>query len=1129
MADDIRYKVSAKYPSLPHLSTLVSTTLSQLKNTAKQLSKGGTSQDLQVIAAAQPPPLLEMLSLLEQLQQEIRDAGQAVSDDGYVDALGLRDRQVVAQAIDIVVVFGVHPRLLPGIGVPLDQRVGSQSAAVLAQTLQRQFHSPIFVSRLTPSEDDLRLPSTTLRLAHIIRNKVKHGTADVAHALLGKCTNDLLAALLQTAYAPLPPPNTQPPAGYLENIETQETRRIELRKEFTWIFDACSPFVLLETLTTLLNAAVSHRPQPGPKWFITLCSRFLSRVLLRPAGARIMVDFFVANDEDITAQKLERITSLLLTPAAGAKPDEYYAAIVPQIVEMADSSKEKKQEDPEDVVGEVMNANAVQQRVAQVATYAMQRLADKDVSAFKLHVADPTVSALLRWFTTRKLSSANNTSTETASSAVASNEAADPVLRGLRGNSTAKPLIQVIEEPPQGKLLEETGGPEVSSANDLNRSLDQIGQLVLQGVPSVPLLATLVVPVFAPLLDWYAYETARPDREQTREVLRDVLVATLAGLPQSATISTVLDVIQLVRGESADESEETSDRDWTVFAVRADPENSTRLIWRSADITATADEQQLVPIDALLEILGMPELGTYLGDIFVTLLREQQALLELVSQGNSGGGVAVGIPGLVRKWWAVSQATLAMVERFGPAVLTKHADVLAFIFDTLERSAEVFGSEGSGQGGQDAEPPSIETLIESLNVGVSGRAKEEEGAAQDAEDEIEGRLGSTELVVLALMLLGQVLTASEQQAFSAMAPSLAHKIPGATPDGASPLPTIVWNGEALRHLRGILAQLKRLESQRASAAVGRLAGEVKLQAVMVLALHGGDKQAAGPKGGDVADAADAEVRRFNAAVRDIRDELVPVRAHGIIELRNMVLAKSSALHGDRLDATIGIFIDMAKSADSFVYLNAIRGLSALADAHGRRFIPRLVAMYCGLDQEDSGALSLDEHVRVGEALLQSVRRAGMMLGEYAALVVPGLLAVVQQGDEGRVDEERVVRRHSALAILAMCAETCPLALQRWVSEITSTLEDILLVEAGSSGDAAVVRRAAVVVWQSLVRGYGERVGRLVEPDELRRIYRVLRRVAEGDSDEITRLQAQIAVADLDELVRGQLLLGQQYL
>ncbi|KAJ1837647.1 hypothetical protein LPJ73_007328, partial [Coemansia sp. RSA 2703] len=82
--------------------------------------------------------------------------------------------------------------------------------------------------------------------------------------------------------------------------------------------------------------------------------------------------------------------------------------------------------------------------------------------------------------------------------------------------------------------------------------------------------------------------------------------------------------------------------------------------------------------------------------------------------------------------------------------------------------------------------------------------------------------------------------------------------------------------------------------------------------------------------------------------------------------------------------------------------------------------------------------------------------------------------------------------------------------------ITAVVEDILLVA------EPVVRRAAVVLWQSLVRGYGDRVQRLVEPRELRRMYGVLRRTADGDTDEITQMQAHIAVADLDDLVRDQL-------
>ncbi|KAJ1834595.1 hypothetical protein LPJ73_007791, partial [Coemansia sp. RSA 2703] len=419
-------------------------------------------------------------------------------------------------------------------------------------------------------------------------------------------------------------------------------------------------------------------------------------------------------------------------------------------------------------------------------------------------------------------------------------------------------------------------------------------QLVLQGVPSVSLLAALVVPVFTPLLHWYAYELSRPGRENTCTMLRDVLVTTLAGLPQTATISTVLEAIQQARDDGAVDGGGVT-RDWAVFS--STDAGGTQLVWRSADTAAESQgDEQPVPVDALLEMLGAAELHALLGDVFVTLLREQQALLQLVAQGS---GVAVGVSALVRKWWAVSQATLAMVERFGPAVLTRHADVLAFIFDTLERSAEVFASSG-GKGSSAAskgksDEQSVETLLESLSVGGSDTTKLADmlADAAHADEDAEGRLGSAELVVLALMLLGQVLTASEQQAFAALAPALAQKIPDG---GAAQLPKIVWDGEALRHLRGILAQLQRLEAQAASA-LAQMAGEVRVQAVMILALNGGSSggEKSAKDGAEADDAADGEVRRFNAAVRDIRDELAPVRAHGILELRNMVLARSPVL------------------------------------------------------------------------------------------------------------------------------------------------------------------------------------------------------------------------------------------
>ncbi|KAJ2546198.1 hypothetical protein EV175_005691, partial [Coemansia sp. RSA 1933] len=364
--------------------------------------------------------------------------------------------------------------------------------------------------------------------------------------------------------------------------------------------------------------------------------------------------------------------------------------------------------------------------------------------------------------------------------------------------------------------------------------------------------------------------------------------------------------------------------------------------------------------------------------------------------------------------------------------------------------------------------------------------------------ETESKVGGTEIVMLALMLLGQLMSAGEEKAFAGE--------------------TGLFDAQSLKLLRTIHGQVKQIgRDKRVVKAVAQIAGAVQMQVTLVLALQGQDVSEAGDNV-QPNQLLDTELARFNGALRDVRDDLVPVQAHGIIELRNMVLAKSATVleSAERLDATIGVFVDMVKSADSFVYLNAVRGLSALADVHGRRFIPRLIEMYAS-----AAEFSLDEQLRVGEALLQSIQRAGEMLPEYAPLLVPRLLAVVQSTHKD--DPETMVRAHSALSILATAAQTSALALIRWMDLIAATVDGIILL---AEPGAVELRRAAVVFWVSLLRGLGSsgRLAEVVDMDILRQMHRTLRRVSHSDDeDELVQMHAQVGVEELDDVVKSQLL------
>ncbi|KAJ2861203.1 hypothetical protein GGI22_002513, partial [Coemansia erecta] len=1051
--------VSPDFPSLKGLLELVTFTLDTIKDAVKRLSKGGVSGDHAVLASLPTHlPMVPMLLHLEAIQKETIDyyyqrENNSLGNERVPDALGLRDRQAIVQAIDLFVIFEVHPRLAPGVGIPLSKRVNSEAVAQVLKALQEQplLSAASAKATLWPPSSELDLEQIALRLTGIIEQRQR---GDVASILAEKAVADLVPSLLQLSYAPLPPNHdcAKDPVFWIRRsymVVADPDRRIELRRRFTRLFDSSNAFVLLETLTSLLNASLDTR---DAKWFRTLCGRFLSRVMMRPNGVHITVDFIAGNDDDgLNAAKLERIAKLLLTPPAGMDRSEYYAKVIPQIVSMAIPASSSSV-DPEDENGDakqmvdyIVDKAASQERTTQAAVYALQTMAASDTKAFVEHAANPILQPIKRWFDER-----------------IDEQKADPVVDPIsRALGALKPKIQIIEDL-SSHMPKATATTTVSSAIELQRALAGIQQLVLvYGSPSSEphvLLEELVVPVFVPLVHWYAYESSRSGeqikpskddngssssnpRSSAAQILREIATTTLVGMPHSASVAMVIELIQHVRNSANEDLEECAD--WPVFAQTSTTETMTSLVWRSSQPPSSlSSSTEHVPVDALLEILADSRLSGLVGDLFVTLLREQEALMELVRSSSSSASSSDvnGIRGLTHKWWLVSQATMSIIERFGPSVLSRHADILAFILNVLDRYMDdaTVAKNGDDEGEEKMEQSpleSLETLMQTLDVD---------------ETDAESKVGGTEIVMLALMLLGQLMSASEEKAFVGETAGL-------------------LDAPSLKLLRTIHGQIKQIsKDKRVVRAVAQIATAVQMQVTLVLALQGEDVSAAkAPVSETEAAATGADVPRFNAALRDAHDDLVPVQAHGIIELRNMVLAKSRAVleSSERLDAAICVFVDKVKSTDSFVYLNAVRGLSALADAHGRRFIPQLVEMYRNAD------FQLDEQLRVGEALLQSIQRAGEMLPEYAPLFVPQLLAIVQTANTGDGQEavEVVVRAHSALSILAAAAQTSALALNRWMDLISPTVDGILLL---TESGAVELRRAAVVFWVSLLRGFG---------------------------------------------------------
>jgi hypothetical protein len=122
---------------------------------------------------------------------------------------------------------------------------------------------------------------------------------------------------------------------------------------------------------------------------------------------------------------------------------------------------------------------------------------------------------------------------------------------------------------------------------------------------------------------------------------------------------------------------------------------------------------------------------------------------------------------------------------------------------------------------------------------------------------------------------------------------------------------------------------------------------------------------------------DQSREQYEEALRSLEDPVLPVRAYGMVTLKNMILARDPIFEDPaKVDHALGVFIAMIQDEESFIYLNAVKGISSLADVYGSRIVQMMTEIYV-----DTNA-PMDKRLRIGEALLQTIKRCGKALGKH---------------------------------------------------------------------------------------------------------------------------------------------------
>ncbi|CAG5116369.1 unnamed protein product [Candidula unifasciata] len=251
----------------------------------------------------------------------------------------------------------------------------------------------------------------------------------------------------------------------------------------------------------------------------------------------------------------------------------------------------------------------------------------------------------------------------------------------------------------------------------------------------------------------------------------------------------------------------------------------------------------------------------------------------------------------------------------------------------------------------------------------------------------------------------------------------------------------------------------------------------------------------------------AGISKLEKALEDLCDPLLPVKGHGLISLARMVEDRDGEVK-DKQEMLLKIFLENIAHADSYIYLAAVNGLAALSDLYPDQVIPCLTSEFRSMCAKTHSSKSGETALKVGESLVKATKRLGELTPKYRDLLLPVILCGCRHDD--------ALVRASSLSGLADVCKLLRFSIGPMLHEIVTCCRDII-----KSDPDAEPRKAAILTLTLLLQGLGRDVLQTLS-DVLLDIYRVLKQSFTFDPDEKVRFNASLALGELDDIMREAL-------
>jgi len=243
---------------------------------------------------------------------------------------------------------------------------------------------------------------------------------------------------------------------------------------------------------------------------------------------------------------------------------------------------------------------------------------------------------------------------------------------------------------------------------------------------------------------------------------------------------------------------------------------------------------------------------------------------------------------------------------------------------------------------------------------------------------------------------------------------------------------------------------------------------------------------------------------YEAALYDVKDPLLPVRGHGIIELNKLVENKDEETL-EHISSVFQLFVDSLEDDDTYIYLSCINGLVSCARFEPDKVLDILTREFSQVYQrKDLEDKAVEVRTKIGEALVRATKELGEVTPKYKNLLLNAFFGAAS-------DPEDLVRA-SSLSNLGEVCRNIKFSLGPIAGEL------MMHLEASARDKAVEVRRAAAMVLTMVLEGLGRDAFTVLE-QYLRDIHRSLRLRLSTEADEVALTHVNLALDEIDKIVR----------